>query len=41
MELNGLEFAGKGKIVDSESGTTEMITVAAELDLAQLVLSLD
>lgn len=27
--------------MDSESGTTEMITVAAELDLAQLVLSLD
>lgn len=41
MELNNLEFAGKGLITDPQTGLEEQITVNAALDLAQLVLSLD
>lgn len=41
MELNGLEYKGQGRILDPESGQVEDIDLSAQLDLAQLVISLD
>jgi len=41
MELNGLQYKGKGRILDPESGQTEDIDLEANLDLAQLVISLE
>eukprot|EP00356_Strombidium_inclinatum_P013346 CAMPEP_0170482128 /NCGR_PEP_ID=MMETSP0208-20121228/2281_1 /TAXON_ID=197538 /ORGANISM="Strombidium inclinatum, Strain S3" /LENGTH=692 /DNA_ID=CAMNT_0010754929 /DNA_START=16 /DNA_END=2091 /DNA_ORIENTATION=- len=41
MEINGLEFSGNGMVVDSKSGSKDRIFFNADVDLAQLVLSLD
>lgn len=41
MEINKLEFAGVGTITDHKSGRKERINLKADLDLAQLVISLE
>jgi len=41
MEINGLEFRGFGSIVDNRSRKKEKITFTSDIDLAQLVMSLD
>ena len=39
MELEGLEFSGSGLITDPETNVQDRLTVHAQLDLAQIVLS--
>ena len=41
MELTGLEYTGTGKITDPKTGTQETINMKAQLDLCQLVMSLE
>ena len=41
MEINGLAYVGQGRILDPESGQVEDISLEANLDLAQVVISLD
>ena len=41
MELNGLEFAGKGSITDPSTGVQESLTFTATLELCQIVLTPD
>lgn len=41
MELSGLEYVGTGKITDPETGVQEQIDLRAQLDLCQMVMSLE
>ena len=41
MELTGLEYNGSGKITDPKTGVQETIELSAQLDLCQVVMSLE
>ena len=41
MEINGLEYQGRGSITDPNTGIQETLTLKAQLDLCQMVLSMD
>ena len=41
MEINNLQQVGEGLITDPETGLQEKIKTVAEMDLCQLVISLE
>lgn len=41
MELENLEFVGKGMITDPETGIQEKINMAVDMDLCQIVMRLE
>ena len=42
MEINGLQYKAEGRLVkDPSSGKKEKVKVIAEMDLCQLVISLE